>query len=686
MFGYKVNERDSAAVEVVADSQPAGTIHFYIFRPGNNRICQPAVCKVNFLRSQDDEVHIEAAAAEENVTVGLDLQRVSNGFTGKFRAAGAGCTIVRLVWELPKDERGFPFVPAFMYGWNEGGKSPIAMYPQLEKEGYAGRTKPWVSQEWLVRTDRSSHGLTSVIADGLAYAVGGRDVCRFDDGTVAEKTGLGISSGNPHRLSFSLGFANFPYTYSEIPGRNFFSRPEGFVNLDKGTVASDIFFLLFNHSGRQTAAGRLLRESYGLMHDQVNDAGSVKDAIPPIADALVEYGYSNEAKNFFVTFYERMTAQKMGNDFSNAWAGGLRTAWPLLVAGRQFQNPRWLDCARSVFSNMAKNAISPKSGLFFENYSLVRNEWNTRGWWYGALEKPGHSAYVNGQMCHYLLLAYLAEKEAGTIQQGWLDAAQEVLDHVVARQGADGRFGYTYDEETGKILDDDGFCGCWFIPALAGLFRITGKKNYPESARRAMDFYRQFVKEFHVYGGPHDIYKSPDEEGILAWIDGARLLHEVTGEEQFLTDLHMGLDYEFSWKFSYNVVNEVEPLKSLNWCSTGGSVTSVNNSHIHPMGSAVAASILYAFEHTGDPYLRSRLIDTVRWTLTIYLHHDGQYGWGKRGMINERFCYTDSLLVERFDDGLPASTWFCAHSWASGAVLEGLAGKIYERSMIGDIF
>ena len=223
--------------------------------------------------------------------------------------------------------------------------------------------------------------------------------------------------------------------------------------------------------------------------------------------------------------------------------------------------------------------------------------------------------------------------------------------------------------------------------ADAGLFRpwpvfsgSPAKKIYQDAARRAMDFYRQPVKEFHVYGGPHDIFKSPDEEGILAWIEGARILHECTGEKQFLTDLIMGLDYEFSWKFSYNVVNEVEPLKSLNWCSTGGSVTSVNNSHIHPMGSAVAASILYAFEHTGDPYLRARLIDTVRWGLTIYLHHDGHYGWGKRGMINEQFCYTNSLLAERFYDGSPASTWFCAHSWASGAVLEGLVGKIYKSS------
>jgi len=96
------------------------------------------------------------------------------------------------------------------------------------------------------------------------------------------------------------------------------------------------------------------------------------------------------------------------------------------------------------------------------------------------------------------------------------------------------------------------------------------------------------------------------------------------------------------------------------------------------MGAVTAGSILYAAGLTGDPYLRSRLVDTVRWTLTAYLHHDGHYGWGKRGLINERFCYTDSLLLERHPDGTPASTWFFAHSWASGAVLEGLVGPVLE--------
>ena len=65
--------------------------------------------------------------------------------------------------------------------------------------------------------------------------------------------------------------------------------------------------------------------------------------------------------------------------------------------------------------------------------------------------------------------------------------------------------------------------------------------------------------------------------------------------------------------------------------------------------------------------------------LAAYLHEDGEYDWGKKGLINERFCYSDSLLAERYPDGSPSSTWFCAHSWASGAVLEGVAELLPEK-------
>ncbi len=673
-------KKSNTTIDIQHGSARAGTLRVSITRPGNDLFGNPFECEVASVSQGENNLRIEWSRSDENMEVVLDMENHPSGYRGRFRARGTGRAIVKLIWELPSGKSGFTFMPAFMYGHNEGGKSERATYPQLSSDGKNEWNRPWRAKEWLVRADRSSHCLTSVISEDLTFAVGGRDRSVHDNGEAAEKNGLGICCGNPHRISFSLGFMNVPYTYSVLPGRNFISRPEGFVNFDDGEAESEIFMFLFPTKTRHESASHLLRASYSILHDKINDAGTVEEAVNAISEALVSYAYSKEAKNFYCTIESDNRIRLNKHKFPTGWTGGLRTAYPLLLAGHQMSQPEWIDCARSVYSNIAENAVSPQSGLFFENYDSIKKEWDAKGWWYDAMEKPGHSGYINGQICHYLLLGYMYEREAGTEYKQWYESAKGVLDHVAEVQGNDGRFGYSYSEQDGTILDGDGFSGCWFTPAFASLYQITRDEKYLNIAAKAMHFYRRFLDSFEVYGGPHDIFKSPDEEGILSWIDGARILHRATGNHQFLDALIRGLDYEFSWKFAYNVVNEVEPLKSMGWCSTGGSVTSVNNSHIHPMGSAIAESTLYAAEQTGDPYIRARLIDTIRWTLTIYLHKDGDYGWGKKGLINERFCYTDSLITERFPDGSPSATWFCGHSWASGAALEGLVGPIISAS------
>ena len=191
---------------------------------------------------------VSAVGHEVDVTISdlvADLRAHAAGLVGELQASGRGRAVVQVVWEPPADEQGFTFIPAFMYGDNEGGRSPRAMYPQLNNGRNRGPATPWVADEWLVRADRSSHGFASVITADLACALGGRDVCRFDDAAVADKNGLGVGAGDAQRCSFSLGYINAPYTYSVAPGRNYLTRPEGFVDLDKGPVAAEFFMFLF---------------------------------------------------------------------------------------------------------------------------------------------------------------------------------------------------------------------------------------------------------------------------------------------------------------------------------------------------------------------------------------------------------------------------------------------------------
>lgn len=604
--------------------------------------------------------------AGSSVAAELSLAPQGGLLAGSFSAMGNGLAIVRLAWQLPKGEYT-PFVPAFMYGLNDGGKSELATYPRLIADGRESIAKPWAVEEWLVRADRSSHGFASYLGSQYAYALGIADVCRAG-GEVCEKNGLGVSHPSVGRISASLGFANAPYTYSAVPGRNQFGRAEGYADLDKG-VTAPVFLVVAPANGIHGTASGLLRMAYGLLRQPpAQDNATPQDAVEAVAQALCDYGYSPEARNFRVTM-DASGAAAAGNLYNTAWAGGLRAAWPLLAAAHRLGREDWAAVARDVLDNVADNALNPASGLLFENYDLEARAWNTRGWWYRMLEKPGHSAYVNGQACWCLLAAYDATAQA---QGNWLGTACAVLDTACRTQAPDGRFGYTYSESDGSIADGDGFSGCWFAPALALAWRITGQTEYLAAARKATVFYAGCLVRFDAFGGPHDICKSPDEEGVLAFIKAAHLLHQFTGERQYLDWLLLGLDYEFSWRFAYDVHNELEPLRSWGWRSTGGSVTSVNNSHVHPMGSAILASIAYAAQQTGDGHYQQRFEDGLAWTLSAWLRRDGWYDWGRKGMINERFCYTDALLNERYPDGSPASTWFCAHSWASGAVLEGL--------------
>jgi hypothetical protein len=139
------------------------------------------------------------------------------------------------------------------------------------------------------------------------------------------------------------------------------------------------------------------------------------------------------------------------------------------------------------------------------------------------------------------------------------------------------------------------------------------------------------------------------------------------------------ISYEFSFKFCYNSPVQIPPLSTLNWSSSGGSVTSVANPHIHPMSSNLVDELLYYLQHREDDYIRQRMDDTVAWGCQTYNRVDGEYGYGKKGWMSERFCHSQGLVTETYADGTPASTWFCLMPWASGSIIEGLVGDYWDQ-------
>ncbi len=98
------------------------------------------------------------------------------------------------------------------------------------------------------------------------------------------------------------------------------------------------------------------------------------------------------------------------------------------------------------------------------------------------------------------------------------------------------------------------------------------------------------------------------------------------------------------------------------------------------MSSSIVDEMLYYLQFRDDGYIRSRLNDTVGWGLQAFARTDREYDFGRAGWMSERFCYSQGLLTERYPDGSPASTWFALMPWASGSILEGLAGNLWDIS------
>jgi len=281
----------------------------------------------------------------------------------------------------------------------------------------------------------------------------------------------------------------------------------------------------------------------------------------------------------------------------------------------------------------------------------------------------------------YLILKAYAWEKANRNEEhpDWLRFVKRVLDKTQTTRNTDGEYPYVLSERTGAGLEYDSFSGAWCMAAAAYYSFLTGEQAWLADLLASERYYHQaYVCRQECYGGPLDIDKQIDSEGILAYIRAVHYLHRITGDDQLLSHMQDALYYEFTFKFCYNSPIKTPPLSSVGWSSCGGSITSVTNPHIHPMSSSIIDEMVYCVRHTGDRYVRSRLEDTILWSCQCHNTFDGEYGYGKKGWMSERFCHSQGLVKERYPDGTLASTWFALMPWACGSLLEGLTGEAWR--------
>ena len=136
--------------------------------------------------------------------------------------------------------------------------------------------------------------------------------------------------------------------------------------------------------------------------------------------------------------------------------------------------------------------------------------------------------------------------------------------------------------------------------------------------------------------------------------------------------LEDGAHYEYLWRYGFRAVPELLPLRGSGWNSCGGSVTSVSNPHIHPMGVLVTPELCYLAEKGRGPYHRDRALDGMAWAMNCLELYPEATGIGCYGVTTERFCPSDGLTDCRYSDGRNSSIWFSYNGWAAANMLEAL--------------
>lgn len=590
-------------------------------------------------------------------------------------------TQVRLRVELEDSTDLFHLIPCIIHGDNNCAQVRPLEYPLLTSERPGD---PDCSPFWEFRADRSSHPVSMLCcADGAV----GVSVDPYTEDAEGRLIRNGVFAELPNAFGVSLGYTNDPLTYI-----NHMFGPEdkwdyGPSTYDRAKVMCTRGRIHVERGEGRLAAHEIIRSIYGELRDLPQPQKNVREATEGLLDALLNVNWSDELQGYTngsCKVPDEPELKPWRPLVEIGWTGGGVVAYPLLAAQQTLGLPESIfDGGKGPMRIMDQifDGYNPNSGLLYDVIQPWSDLWpesRVSGWWSGFhLVEECHSAYTNGSAVFYLfkMLELMRERSLDTDPK-WLQVGMQVLDTVIELQREDGAYGYTFSQHEKKVLDWEGFAGCWFAAACPLAYRQTQEPRYLDSARKALDYYAGFVKDLNCWGTPMDTYKAVDEEGNLAFVRAARLMHEITGEAEYLKLLQHGADYECLWRYGFKAKPEYPPLDTCGWNSCGGSVTSISNPHVHPMGLLVTSDLEYLAKQTGDSYYQQRADDGVNWLMATMELYPDTMGYGRYGVLSERTCPSDGLVTERYSDGTPCSTWFSYNGWAAANALEALTERM----------
>ncbi len=571
-------------------------------------------------------------------------------------------TRIKLEGTIPGDNV-WHLIPCCIHGDNNLHNAKPGQYPNLT---YEYPESIYSSPVWEFRADRASHPVSIAVSDRGVAAISMDPYC-------AGEVRNGVFAELPNKFGVTLGYANLPFTFVNKYCDHDDGRSKSTSQPVTAGQVSGYFFDI--PGGDRDSVRGIIDKLYRHYRECPKFNKSFAEAARAVIDAFVEQNWSDQF-NHYTNQEAHPPAQPELKPWRAlleiGWTGGSILAYPFIKAVDTLELPAdYFKGRKSGFElfNEIIAGYNPKSGMF---YDLVRELKGSRvnGWWdFLKITHDCHSAYTNGHALYYLFKSMM---HLQNYDPEWREIAVNIADNYAELQREDGNCGYAFSTEARQVTDWNGYAGCWIAAALAAAFEFTGDKHYLDAAVLAAGYYHKPVKALNACGSPMDTWKAPDQEGNLAFMKLVKILHEQTGEKKYLDMLEDAAHYEYLWRYGFKAIPEIMPLKGSNWNSCGGSVTSVSNPHIHPMGVLVTPELYYLAEQTGNDTHRMRAEDGMAWVMNCLELYPEVSGYGRYGVTTERYCPSDGLTNFHYSDGRPSSMWYSYNGWAAANTLEAL--------------
>jgi hypothetical protein len=544
-------------------------------------------------------------------------------------------------------------IPGLIYGENRRLDCRLR-YPRVATAGFDDSL---TSDRWAFRIDRASHGVVFGWTDSACVAI-----------ATGEQSTLGISG-------LSLGGGDDSFIGVDFPARE---EPVSYRGHDAPAPAEVITHdwrdgeiatlrvTVFELAPQPHAYDAVLRALYQRdveTGDEPRPWMSTDAAASTVAHGLFRWHYRPEQAILAETVAFHRQADESAavtgdrDAMHVAWLSGAPAAHALLSYGRRQEAADYVSAALAVLDNIA-TGLAP-CGTFW-------GRWTANGWDGGWNGDPNriHSRTI-AEATLFMIRALHAEREAGVDHPAWEEAIRSNLQAAVRLQRADGAFPALINGQTGKAESWNGAAGLLWIAALIEFGSppaAEGPGGGLDAARRAGEYYAQFVDEEFIYGAPEDVDLAPSSEDGYNALIGYVALYEATHEQRWLLLARRAAEWMLSFRLSNNLTfppNTI--LDTYDYRSRGADIASPRNQHLHVYGLICLPELLRLSKHSGDEYYAQRARDSLANALQFIAREEGDFN-ARRGMVTERFyhcgCYGPKGAI------LPVS-----HAWSAGLVL-----------------